>query len=111
MARSNDRLWLKGSPVELPSRRGPKGQAAFIPGLEIGRRNPMSVVILKHSDILARPWAVCIRCRGQHQQDLVRSSKRISLQGKILSILRYGAPHGSKTIRSRRGFLPAISLV
>ena len=48
MARSSDRLWLKGSPVELPSIGGSKGQAAAILRLKIGRRDPPSVVTLTH---------------------------------------------------------------
>ena len=41
----------------------------------------------------------------------LRSNSRMALQGEIVSILGYGAPHGSKIVKSRRGFLPAISLV
>ena len=41
----------------------------------------------------------------------LRSNKRRAVQRQIVSILGYGAPHGSKIARSRRGFLPSISLV
>ncbi len=41
----------------------------------------------------------------------LRSSRRRALQREIVLIMGYGAPHGSKTVKSRRGFLPAISLV
>ncbi len=40
-----------------------------------------------------------------------KSSRRRALQREIVSILGYGAPHGSKNVKSRRGFLPTISLV
>ena len=92
-------------------RGGQRDMRQLFPGLEIGRRDPPPSHRGSAFIRTVPPGpGQCVQAmmRPPMTRDL-RSSRRVP-QEKIQSISRYGAPQESRTVRSRRGFLPEISL-
>jgi len=80
--------------VASEERGGPKGQAATNPGLEIGRRDPPTVVTLRSLDHFVWPLAACTTMsRPATTRGLVRSCGGM-LQGNISWIFAADASMG-----------------
>ena len=99
-----------GGSTELLCSGGARGQAA--PNNHVDRKaTPPDHVAARVRINVSLTLGMLVKDSRPSTARELRSSMRRALQGQIVSILGYGAPHGSKTVKSRRGFLLAISLV
>jgi hypothetical protein len=99
-----------GGSTELLCSGGPRGQAAPNDHGDRKATPPDHVAALVLNNVSLALGMLVKDSRPATTRHLMSNTRR-ALQGQIVSILGYGVPHGSKTVRSMRGFLPTISLV